>query len=220
LIETAFTLDPVSELRNKRDAIWVDLETEFALYLQGDSQAVGPLFQQLKKSLFAYFKVRLNELADVEDLTQATLLKIHFSRDRYDPKRSLKTWVFTIASRTLIDHYRGNSSEEKHLGTRSNDFEDGELGEDELERIASGLIGPDYQTELSHDLNLALMTLKPIDRSVVYLYGVEGLSLAEIGQALHTTEAAAKVRAHRAYQSLRKLLVSFILIAWEFYGHN
>jgi RNA polymerase sigma-70 factor (ECF subfamily) len=210
----------VSELRNKRDAIWAGLETQFALYLHGDFQVVTPLFQQLKKSLFAYFKVRLNELADVEDLTQATLLKIHFSRDRYDPERSLKTWVFTIASRTLIDHYRGNSSEEKHLGARSSDFEDGELGEGELERIASGLIGPDDQTELSYDLNLALMTLKPIDRSVVYLYGVEGLSLAEIGLALHTTEAAAKVRAHRAYKSLRKLLVSLILIAWEFYGHN
>lgn len=210
----------VSELRNKRDAIWASLENQFALYLRGDSQVVTPLFQLLKKFLFSYFKVRLSQLVDADDLTQATLLKIHFSRDRFDPERSLKTWVFTIASRTLIDHYRGHSSEEKHLGIRSTDFEDGELNEGELERIASGLMGPDEKTELNHDLNLALMTLKPIDRSVVYLFGVEGLSLAEIGQALHITEAAAKVRAHRAYQSLRKLLVSFILIAGEFYGYN
>ncbi len=41
---------------------------------------------------------------------------------------------------------------------------------------------------------------------IVYLYAVEGLSMAEIATATGFTEAAVKVRAHRSYLQLRDLL--------------
>lgn len=184
-----------------RSANWNELEELFSAYLHGDSSATRTLFSEFLRVLGAYFKMRINSDSEAEDLVQATLLKIHFARDRFDPKQSLKTWIFTIASRSLIDHWRGSATEieiqEPSL--------DGE-GDSELESAPSQLLDPAMKTELTQDLNRALKTLKPMDRSIVYLYGVEGLSMAEIAQALSISEGAAKIRAHRAYLELRKQL--------------
>ena len=182
---------------------WDHLQSLFSRYLANDVLATGELFAQLLKVVQGYFYVRMDSRADAEDLTQATLLKIHFARDRFDPKQSLKTWIFTIASRSLIDHWRGAGREPK------SDLMEGDADDEAmsvLEQIPSLMLDPATKTELHHDLNKALLKLKPIDRSIVYLYGVEGLSMAEIAQLHGITEGAAKLRAFRAYQEIRGTL--------------
>ena len=163
----------------------------------------------MMRVLRAYYRVRLNTDAEIDDLLQAALLKIHFARDRYHAELSLKTWVFTIASRTLIDHWRGKSSDAKVFDPNYT-----EAGEehDPIAQMPAFAIGPDLKLELTEDINKALLQLKPIDRSIVYLYGVEGFSMAEIAKTLSLTEGAVKLRAHRAYAELRKLLVLMILM--------
>ena len=81
---------------------------------------------------------------------------------------------------------------------------------------------PEEKTQLHQDLNNGLSALKPMDRSIVYLYGVEEFSMAEIAEIHSISEGAAKIRAHRAYQDLRKFLVMLILIllSMEVYGRN
>jgi RNA polymerase sigma-70 factor (ECF subfamily) len=179
---------------------WKPFEPLFGAYLAGDAAAARELFSAISKALRGYYRVRVGGAGrgpeDAEDLVQACLLKIHFARDRYDSSQSLKTWVFTIASRTLIDHWRGRSSEEELL----------EAPGETSEEVPDEVLSPEEKTLLHRDLNQALATLKPIDRSIVYLYGVEGLSMAEIAATHSLTESAAKLRAHRAYKELRKVL--------------
>jgi len=181
--------------------------------LKGDLGATNALFSTLQKVLEGYFFARMNSKADAEDLSQIALLKIHFSRDRYDSSRRLKTWVFTLASRSLIDHWRGQHFDYEILGDDE---------ESALESLESDLLDPERKTELHLDLNRALESLKPMDRSIVYLYGVEGLTMAEIAEIHGTSEVATKVRAHRAYRELRKLMifVGYILFFLENYGRN
>lgn len=178
---------------------WTELEERFTAYLSGDASATHALFFELQKLLHAYYRVRLPSLADAEDLAQVALLKIHFARDRYDRQKSLKTWVFTIASRTMIDHWRGSAGEAEPLREPET-----------MDETPGGELDPALKAELHRDLNQALAGLKPIDRSIVYLYGVEGLSMAEIADALSISEGAAKVRAHRAYREMRKVLATLL----------
>ena len=197
----------MAKLNSRSHGDWDHLEKLFSRYLQNDLQATKELFSELLRVVQGYFYVRMNSRPDAEDLTQATLLKIHFARDRFDPKQSLKTWIFTIASRSLIDHWRG-SAREPQSETPPSDA-DGGADEDSmkiLEELPSLLLDPERKTELHQDINKALLLLKPMERSIVYLYGVEGLSMAEIGQVLGITEGAAKLRAFRAYQDLRATL--------------
>lgn len=198
-----------SDLTNVKQRKWEKLQILFSKYLQDDVSATRELFNGLMESLRGYFHIRIQSDEEAEDLLQTTLLKIHFARDRFDPNQSLKTWVFTIASRALIDHWRGHSSE-RELQYDSDTASGGQNHDEIIDSIPSQLLDPAMKIELQRDLKKALEKLKPIDRSIVFLYGVEGLSMAEIGEALSITESAAKLRAHRAYKDLRSTLGSFL----------
>lgn len=183
---------------------WEHLRSLFMTYLKNDQSAAQELFSELLRAVRGYFYARMDSHADAEDLAQATLLKIHFARDRFDPHQSLKAWVFTIASRSLIDHWRGSTREPQiDAAPARGDGDGGEQSMDVLEDMPSLLLDPETKTELHQDLNKALLGLKPIDRSIVYLYGVEGLSMTEIAQVHGITEGAAKLRAFRAYKDIR-----------------
>ncbi len=202
------------QTENPKNALnWLELESLFQKYMDGSASASNELFKGILKVLKGYFRARMGKDEDIEDLAQATLLKIHFSRDRYDSKLALKTWVFTIASRTLIDHWRGAHSNAEKVSDEIDDHDDS---------LASIELTPEEKTQLHQDINKGLIALKPIERSIVYLYGVEGLSMAEIAEIHSISEGAVKIRAHRAYQELRKLLVMLALIqlSMEIYGRN
>jgi RNA polymerase sigma-70 factor (ECF subfamily) len=195
---------PFKKMRAPAD--WEKLEKLFPLYIKGDVQATRELFSELLRVLKGFLHLRMNGSPDIEDVAQAALLKIHFARERYDPSKSLKTWVFTIVTRTLIDHWRGSAVEDEHIVLETVTEAENGATISFLESVASEELDPERKTELHGDLNQALLKLKPIDRSIVYLYGVEGLSMAEIGESLSITEGAVKLRAHRAYKQLKEWL--------------
>ncbi len=191
------------------DQKWGKLSLLFAKYCAGDAHATRELFEEISECLTGFFYVRTRSRSEAEDLAQAALLKIHYARDRFDPGLSLKTWIFTIAGRVLIDHWRTRHDEEVPL---SEDEE--ERGAQGYEDFQDASADPSLKTELSRDLNQALNVLKPDDRMIVYLYAVEGFSMAEIAQTMKLTEAAVKVRAHRSYEKMRKVLVALCLVGF------
>src|ERR1700722_5143053 len=143
----------MAKISSRSRGDWGHLEKLFSGYLQNDLQATKELFSELLRIVQGYFYIRMNSRPDAEDLTQATLLKIHFARDRFDPKQSLKTWIFTIASRSLIDHWRGSSREPKS----ETGFSDSDSADEDsmaiLEELPSLLLDPERKTELHQDLN-------------------------------------------------------------------
>ncbi len=201
---------------NPVDEKWKTLRLHFDRYLKNDPQATHALFTELTRILKAFYALRTQSRTQSEDLTQAALLKIHFARDRFDAAQSLKTWVFTIAGRTLIDHWRGSRPEDLAIPEDDeNTTIDGALrnaGSDKIE------FNPALRTEMQNDLQKALGELKPTDRMIVYLYAIEGFSMAEISASLNLTESAVKVRAHRGYEKMRKVLnaqsITWIGLFW------
>ena len=181
-------------MSNTRD--WNELQSLFALYIQSDPAATRTVFEQIHRAVEGFFWQRVQNAQVAEDLAQATLLKIHLSRDRFNNKQTLKAWVFAIARNCLIDHWRGASHESDWDSTDEND----------ARQVPTTDIPLDLRFELNHDLTKSLQTLKPIERQIVYLYGVEGLSMAEIGAVLGLTETAVKLRAYRSYKTLREEL--------------
>lgn len=178
---------------------WDSAVAHFLSYRNtGSVENYEALYQTLLPVLNRYFFSRTRSQETAEDLTQATLLKIHFSRDRFDPSQSFKTWLFTIASRTLIDLWRSHPAER-------------EIDTGESESIADST---DLEGAVINqvDLNVALKELKPIDSTIVYLYGVEGLSMAEIAKSLGMSENAVKLRAHRSYKRLRELIAFLLML--------
>ncbi len=62
--------------------------------------------EQYGDALFRYARARVGEHELAEDLVQETLLGALQSQDRFQNRSSVRTWLFSILRRTIVDHYR------------------------------------------------------------------------------------------------------------------
>ena len=178
---------------------WASVQEDFSRYLEGDVAATERAFSAMNRILKGYFYLRSKSEADSQDLAQSTLLKIHLSRASFNTKLPLKTWVFVLAHRTLIDHWRRSSRRESVQDHSNNEVTQEDISRNESDDTFLRLT----QRKI---LNQALDRLKPDDRTIVYLCVEEGLSMLEISIILGSTEGAIKVRMHRARKTLREFI--------------
>src|ERR1700720_41174 len=73
---------------------------------QGDSRAWDHLIACYEGRLLAFVYRRVNDRAASEDIVQETFIGFLTSLANFDERRSLQTYLFTIASHKLTDHLR------------------------------------------------------------------------------------------------------------------
>ena len=176
----------------------VDERALMSAYAAGDQRAFEALFARLAPRLLAFFRRSLSDPAVADDLLQMTFARIHAARASYRPELPLRPWVFTIAARVRADELR-----RRH---RLPQF----ASHEELDRLEAGPGGanaPGSESDArAKAVRAAIDALPPSQRMVVHLHRFEGLSFAEVGQALGLSEGAARIRAFRAYAVLRDQL--------------
>jgi len=142
--------------------------------------------------VYNFFRYRLGDVPDVEDLTARTFEKAWRARHRYRRDvAGFATWLLSIARNVAIDHIRARRLDlplelAAEVPARSNTPEDDMVQGSEAERLA-GLLAtlPDRERELMALKYGAGMTNRAIARAT-------GLSESNIGTILH-----------RAVQTLR-----------------
>jgi RNA polymerase sigma-70 factor (ECF subfamily) len=172
-------------------------------YCDGDAGAFRELYALVAPRLLGYLLKMARERALADDLLQQTFLKVHRARAAYVRGADPLPWIYSIAHRTFIDETRKH----KRAVVRVGDAED-------LPEVAAGLTGEsdDRRDELRGDPALmtaaldALAELPPQQREAVVLTKLDGKTVAEAAEIAGTTVGAMKVRAHRGYEALRKLL--------------
>ena len=171
-------------------------------YCDGDALAFQALYQLLAPRLYGYLARMTRDRAVADDLLQATFLKIHRARSAYVRGADPVPWMYAIAHRTFLDEARRSKRAVVNLSR-----------EDELPEVHAQFTGePEGATEPAADPELAraalaaLDTLPPQQREAVVLTKLDGKSIAEAAEIAGTTPGAMKVRAHRGYEALRKLL--------------
>jgi RNA polymerase sigma-70 factor (ECF subfamily) len=75
-------------------------------YIAGDEAAFREIVSRHKNSLYAFLKRFLNQSDLVDDVFQETFLQLFTSRERFDPSRPLRPWLFTIAANKAKDALR------------------------------------------------------------------------------------------------------------------
>jgi RNA polymerase sigma-70 factor (ECF subfamily) len=162
----------------------------------GDHQAFGRLFDILAPSIHRFLFFRVKDPAVAEDLTGQVWLEVWQSLKRFDPNRSFKTWIFTIARYILIDHYRRRRPAFAPLDSVTN------LPDQ-----------TDIEAETGHREETAA-TLQAIDRlpelyqTVLKLKFIEEMDYAEIAEVTGKTENNLRVIVKRGLDKLRNLLNS------------
>jgi len=172
-------------------------------YCDGDAGAFRELYALVAPRLLGYLLKMARERALADDLLQQTFMKVHRARAAYVRGADPLPWIYSIAHRTFIDETRKHKRAVVRVGDA-----------DELPEVAAGLTGEsdDRRDEVRGDPALlaaaldALAELPAQQREAVVLTKLDGKSVAEAAEIAGTTAGAMKVRAHRGYEALRKLL--------------
>ncbi len=168
-------------------------------YAAGDDSAFAELYDILAPRLFGYLLRQTRDRTRAEDLVQQTLLQMHRARGRFIPGAAVTPWAFAIARRLMIDGFRRGKRE---VLADDGDVSPGESSESPA-TAADDLV---QARQLADKIRRELLRLPEQQRTAFELVKEDGLSLAEAAQVLGTTVAAVKLRAHRAYESLRAVL--------------
>lgn len=168
---------------------WVDAA------LDGDQDAFAELVNTYQHAVYNLCYRMLGERTEAEDAAQETFLRAYMNLQRYDPARSFKTWLLSIASNHCIDRLRRRrltwlSLDEplpSSIVLSSDEPEPEEATiKDQRSRAIQALLG-----ELSTEYRAAVI--------LRYWYDY---SYTEIADILDTTESAIKSRLFRARQTL------------------
>jgi RNA polymerase sigma factor (sigma-70 family) len=74
----------------------------------GSVAAFEQLVYRFEHQLFAFAARMCGNEADAMDITQETFVRAYRAIDKFDCQLSFRTWVFAIARRKCIDHFRTN----------------------------------------------------------------------------------------------------------------
>ncbi len=169
--------------------------------LSGDQRACRDLVRRYERPVYSVLMRVVRRSEDAEDLVQETFVKVFKALDRYDPERPFAAWIFTIASRLAIDHFR-----RRRVQTVSLNVTDPGSGEDRTMDVEDPGLKPD---EITSNAEEELQTSALIDslpehyRIVVLLRHQQDLSYDEIAEALHLPLGTVKARIHRARALLK-----------------
>lgn len=161
---------------------------------RGDEVAYGQLLNALGDVVAAYLRSRFGPLNFLEDCVQESLLAIHQARHTYDGNRPFRPWMFTIVRHKVIDYLRSRNRHSDVLSLDDDDQQGG--GHMASDAAADELLAP----------SAVFGALSPTYREALILTKILGLSAREASRKLKISEAAMKVRVHRALQALREQL--------------
>jgi RNA polymerase sigma-70 factor (ECF subfamily) len=173
-----------------------------ARYCDGDASAFRELYAAVSPRLYGYLVKMARHRALADDLLQQTFLKVHRARAAYVRGADPLPWIYSIAHRTFIDEVRKT----KRAIVKTGDGDQlPEIGA-EITGEAAGTRDEGADPELVDAALAALAELPAQQREAVVLTKLDGRSVAEAAEIAGTTVGAMKVRAHRGYEALRKLL--------------
>ncbi len=191
-----------------RDRDRLGLHELMERYIDGDKLAFARLHARLAPRLRGLLVKLGQDEAAADDLLQLTLLKAHLARERFapsggDPDGAVQGWYFAIARNVAMDHLRARyrSDLRRDDGVEAVDVPDESASPEEArERMQS-------EEAIVEQVREAIAALPPSQREVVELHKLRGMSMAEVAARLQVREGAVRVRAHRAYRALARLLL-------------
>ena len=166
--------------------------------LAGDEAAFGPLVDKYKGAVHALVYRKIGDFHIAEELTQDAFLQAYQKLSTLRNPVHFAGWLYVIASRCCLMWYR-----KKRLPTSSL----AKVETDEMEIIAQRDYRDEHQRQEVRD---ALDSLPESQRTVLMLHYLGGLSCAEIGRFIGTSEGAIKDRLYRARLRLREEITNMM----------
>jgi RNA polymerase sigma factor (sigma-70 family) len=152
-------------------------------YQRGDENAFRELYSRHSGRVLGFLRAKIRDEAKARDVFQATFLKLHRSRSRYNPALPFTPWLFTICRNEFLDALK----KEKRL----NEDLIGDVPERSSQTVASDPVD--------------LSALNAVQRDAITMRFGDDSSFDDIAKALETTPSNARQLVSRALRTLRSL---------------
>ena len=174
--------------------------------LAGEKHLFHELIRPCERSIYFLLLSLLKNETDVEDVAQETVIKVYQNLDKFRGDAQFRTWVLSIARNEGLGRLR-------KIGSRREDSLDAQTDESSGDYTPAILTSwreiPTEaleQKELGAILRKAIEGLPEIYRNIVLLRDIEEMDIRQTAAVLGISEAAVKVRLHRARALLQRNL--------------
>lgn len=156
-------------------------------------------FKEIYESFYTPILRYISRLAgseEAEDLTQEVFIKINQSMDSFRGDAKLSTWVYRIATNTVIDRMRRSKTSDRASKDLAN------------EAVINGKVidlnSQVARSEMNDCIRLVVNDLPEQYRMILLLKEFEGFKNAQISSILGISLDTVKIRLHRARAKLKK----------------
>jgi len=160
----------------------------------GDKAAFAEFYRAMERPVFRFVASKLNESFEAADISHEVFMEIWRSAAKFEGRSAVRTWVFGIAYRKTMDHFR------KHGRVTVSDDIPEQI--DESPDATSCLVATEEAAHVRHCLG----TLKPDHRMAVEMAFYEDLGYAEIARAVEVPEGTVKTHIFHAKKLLMRCL--------------
>jgi RNA polymerase sigma-70 factor (ECF subfamily) len=167
--------------------------------LGGGQAAFTQLVEKYQNAVYQLAYRMLGSTAEAADAAQEGFIRAYTHLDRYDRKRSFKTWLLSITANHCIDCIRQNR---KLVGSLDDADETDLAWQDSNPSPEQSALWHEQQDQVQR----SLAQLHPQDRMVVILRYWHDCSYEEIASSTDSTVSSVKSRLYRARLQLAGLL--------------
>lgn len=169
---------------------------------KGDKRAFDQIYQRYSGPLLGYFMRMLwKDREKAEDFVHDIFAKIIRKPELFDPTRSFKTWIYSVANNMCKNEYK---KQEVRKNT-SNGLDESYAVKDHNANVMSEVFDNQFKDEL--EKSLEDLDLKHSE--VFKLRHIEGLSIKEIAEVLEISDGTVKSRLFYATKYLAASLEAF-----------
>jgi len=151
---------------------------------------------------YIFYLVKNHQVA--EDLIQETFIKVLKAHKQFRGESSEKTWLFSIARHTVMDHFRKQQREKNKWFGLFNKNDEWQLIEAKGPLPDELVILSEEQQRLYRKLDLLTLDQK----NVIILRFIQSMSIHDTARILEWTESKVKTTQHRAIKKLQQLLTN------------
>ena len=172
-----------------------------------DETAFAEIYKRYAKSLADFTASKLFNLEDARDIIHDIFVKLWEDRKQLQITSNLKTYLFTITRRRIIDKIRRNITREEYAAMLQS------LANAHQPNVEQQIAAKELQQAIENSLG----ELSPKVKEIYHLSREENLSSSEIAEKLELSEQTVKNQLSTALAYLRKSLSGVstsILLLW------
>ena len=162
--------------------------------INGDASAFAYLVDNYKNMVFSLAYKMTKNKEEAEEVSKDTFIKAFKNLSNFKGDSKFSTWLYRICYHTTLDAIKKNKK-------NNYTFEINEVTYNQIQSVETILQGIERK-ERSVIMDKCLMKLPDEERSILWMFYYDELSLKEIIEVTNLSEANLKVKLHRARKKL------------------